>query len=140
MGPSLEPHVRKEFGLSPAQASLLFIIDGGIYAIVTPIAGKLLDKGLDCKTILFVGSVIILLGYLILAPAPPFLLPPSVLQVCVGAGVHGAGMALNFIGTLTLLGRGKPDTEQVQGMVTGFWITCESLGGFLGSVGGGASY
>ena len=118
----------------------MFIIDGGVYAIVTPLVGRLLDKGLDCKITLLIGSTIILLGYLLLAPAPPFLLSPSLLQVCLGAGVHGAGMAFNLIGTLVLLGRGHPDTEQVQGMVTGIWITCESLGGVIGSVGGGASF
>jgi len=138
--PTLEPYVREQFSLTPTQASLLFVIDGGVYAIVTPIVGRFLDKGLDCKCILLVGSAVILLGYLLLAPAPPFLLSPSLLQVCLGAGVHGAGMAFNLIGTLTLLGRGQPDTEQVQGMVTGIWITCESLGGVIGSVGGGASF
>jgi len=138
--PSLEPYVREQFSLTPSQASLLFIIDGGIYACVTPIVGRLLDKGLACKSVLLVGSIIILLGYLLLASAPPFLLPPSLLQVCLGAGVHGAGMAFNCVGTLTLLGRGHPDTEQAQGMVTGIWITCESLGGVIGSVGGGASF
>jgi len=138
--PTLEPYVREQFSLTPTQASLLFVIDGGVYAIVTPIVGRFLDKGLDCKCILLVGSAIILIGYLLLAPAPPFLLSPSLLQMCLGAGVHGAGMAFNLIGTLTLLGRGHPDTEQVQGMVTGIWITCESLGGVIGSVGGGASF
>jgi len=138
--PTLEPYVRDQFSLTPTQASLLFVIDGAVYAVLTPIVGRLLDKGLDCKCILLVGSAIILLGYLLLAPAPPFLLSPSLLQVCLGAGVHGAGMAFNLIGTLTLLGRGHPDTEQVQGMVTGIWITCESVGGVIGSVGGGASF
>jgi len=138
--PTLEPYVREQFSLTPTQASLLFVIDGGVYAIVTPIVGRYLDKGLDCKCVLLVGSAVILLGYLLLAPAPPFLLSPSLLQACLGAGVHGAGMAFNLIGTLTLLGRGQPDTEQVQGMVTGIWITCESLGGVIGSVGGGASF
>ena len=123
---------------------MLFIIDGGVYAIITPIAGKLLDKGLDCKVLLLVGSFVICLGYLLLAPAPPFLFAPSLTQIGVGAGVHGAGMAMNFIGTLTLMtqlvGKKNPDSEQIQGMVTSIWITCESFGGFIGSVGGGASY
>merc|ERR1719433_593971 len=32
------------------------------------------------------------------------------------------------------------DKEQVHGMTTSIWITCESFGGFIGSAGGGASY
>jgi len=141
--PSLEPYVRTQFGLSPFQASLLFIIDGGIYALITPIIGKLLDKGLDCRVVLVFGSGIICFGYLLLAPAPPFLFEPSLMQICVGSGVHGVGMALNFIGTLTLMtqqSEKKGNSEQIQGMVTSIWITCESLGGFIGATAGGAAF
>lgn len=142
--PSLEPYVRTQFGMSPFQASLLFIIDGGVYALITPIIGKLLDKGLDCRVVLVFGSGIICFGYLLLAPAPPFLFAPSLVQIGVGAGVHGVGMAMNFIGTLTLMtqqSRKKTsDSEQIQGMVTSIWITCESLGGFIGAAAGGAAY
>merc|ERR1712179_782306 len=46
--PTLEPYVREQFSLTPTQASLLFLIDGGVYAVVTPIVGRLLHKGLDC--------------------------------------------------------------------------------------------
>jgi len=142
--PSLEPYVRSQFGMSPFQASLLFIIDGGIYALITPIIGKLLDKGVDCKVVLVFGSGFICFGYLLLAPAPPFLFAPSLVQIGVGAGVHGVGMAMNFIGTLTLMtkqGEMKgSDSEQMQGMVTSIWITCESLGGFIGASAGGAAF
>ena len=90
------------------------------------------------------GSGIICFGYLLLAPAPPFLFAPSLVQIGVGAGVHGVGMAMNFIGTLTLMtqesGRKSADSEQIQGMVTSIWITCESLGGFIGAAAGGAAY
>ena len=66
------------------QASLLFIIDGGVYSIVAPLTGKVLDKGLDCLTVLGVGSFVICLGYLLLAPVPPFVMDPSLEQIAVG--------------------------------------------------------
>lgn len=142
--PSLEPYVRSQFGMTPFQASLLFIIDGGIYAIITPIIGKLLDRGLDCKVVLVFGSGLICFGYLLLAPAPPFLFAPSLVQIGLGAGIHGVGMAMNFIGTLTLMTQQSEkkgsNSEQIQGMVTSIWITCESLGGFIGAAAGGAAY
>jgi len=142
--PSLEPYVRDQFGMSSFQASLLFIIDGGVYAIITPIIGKLLDKGLDCKIVLVVGSGIICFGYLLLAPALPFLISPSLAQIGLGAAVHGIGMGMNFIGSLTLLTQQietkRRSSEQVQGMVTSMWITCESLGGFIGAAAGGATF
>jgi len=142
--PSLEPYVRDQFGMSSFQASLLFIIDGGVYALITPIIGRLLDKGLDCRVVLVFGSGFICFGYLLLAPAPPFIFAPSLVQIGVGAGVHGVGMALNFIGTLTLMtqqcGKKNSDSEQLQGMVTSIWITCECFGGFIGAAAGGAAY
>ena len=55
-------------------------------------------------------------------------------------------MAFNFISTISLMTqlgeRLSPHlaTEQIHGMATSIWITCESLGGFVGSAGGGAAY
>ena len=90
------------------------------------------------------GSGIICFGYLLLAPAPPFLFAPSLVQIGLGAGLHGVGMAMNFIGTLTLMTsqteKKGSNSEQIQGMVTSIWITCESLGGFIGAAAGGAAY
>merc|ERR1712227_1007058 len=144
--PSLEPYVRNQFGLTSFQASLLFIIDGGVYSLVAPLTGKILDKGTDALSVLGVGSFIICLGYLLLAPVPPFLIQPSLEQIAIGAGIHGVGMAMNFIATITLMtqlaetANHHLDTEQVHGMTTSIWITCESFGSFIGSAGGGASY
>ena len=33
-----------------------------------------------------------------------------------------------------------PDTEQTNGMVTSLWLGAESVGGYLGSAGGGLAY
>lgn len=142
--PSLEPYVRNQFGLTSFQASLLFIIDGGVYSLVAPLTGKILDKGTDALSVLGVGSFIICLGYLMLAPVP--VIEPSLEQIAIGAGIHGVGMAMNFIATITLMTQMAEkvshhlDREQVHGMTTSIWITCESFGSFIGSAGGGASY
>jgi len=142
--PSLEPYVRSQFGLTPFQASLFFMVDGGSYALATPVWGLLLDKGLDSRAALILGSGIICLSYLGLGPIPP--LTPSITQVCITTALHGVGMAANFLATLTIMlsagGKrvGGEETEQLRGMVTSLWITFESVGGFLGATGGGAAY
>ena len=142
---------------------MLFIIDGGVYSLVAPLTGKILDKGTDALSVLGVGSFIICLGYLMLAPVP--VIEPSLEQIAIGmidlflsqkrleqnydhtgAGIHGVGMAMNFIATITLMTQMAEkvshhlDREQVHGMTTSIWITCESFGSFIGSAGGGASY
>ena len=130
------------------KASLLFIIDGGGYSVVAPLTGRLLDTGTNCLPVLGVGSSVISLAFLLLAPLP-FISGPSLEQVGVGAAVHGLGMALNFIASISLMtqvaresGRGSRDqsSEQIHGLATGLWISCESLGGVMGSTVGGASY
>lgn len=144
--PSLEPYVRNTFGLSSFQASLLFIIDGAVYSVCAPLTGKLLDRGVDGMTLLGAGSFIISLAYLVLAPVPPLAMEPSLEQIAIGAGIHGLGMAINFISTLTLMTQVAESIspgmarEQVHGMATSVWITAESLGGLVGSAGGGASF
>jgi len=144
--PSLEPYVREQLGLSSFQASLLFIIDGGVYSFTAPLAGWLLDKGMDSVSMMGVGSSVICIGYLVLAPVFPFLDTPSITQIATGAGIHGLGMAINFIATLTLMTKMAERvcpylaSEQLHGMATSVWITAESFGGFVGAAGGGAAY
>ena len=126
----------------------MFIIDGGVYSLVAPLTGRLLDRGLPCLPVLGLGSLVISLGFLLLAPLP-LPLAPALEQVAVGAAVHGLGMALNFISGISLMTqlaresrRGSADqsSEQIHGLATGLWISCESLGGVIGTTGGGATY
>ena len=125
---------------------MLFIIDGGVYSLAAPLIGRLLDRGMACLPVLGLGSLVISLGFLLLAPLSPLATTgPSLEQVAAGAAVHGLGMALNFIASLSLMTqlagrRAGRDSEQLDGLATGIWISCESLGGVLGSTAGGASY
>jgi len=135
--------VRDKFNMTPYQASLLFIIDGAVYALVSPLIGFLLDRCLDPVLCVLGGTFTIGLGYLLMGPLPPFLMAACLPQVCVGVALIGLGMSACFMGTLTIMTReeekGK-STEKMAGMITSLWITCESLGSFLGALGGGASF
>lgn len=139
--PSLEPYVRKEFNMTSFQASMLFIIDGAVYAVASPLIGFLLDRVLEPSLCLLGGTATIGLGFVILA-APPIILSPSLAQICVGAGLHGLGMSACFIASLTLMTEagGKSVTVDQVAMMTSLWITAENIGSFLGAVGGGAAY
>ena len=61
------------------------MVDGASYALATPIWGLLLDKGLDSRAALILGSGIICLSYLGLGPIPP--LTPSITQVGVNSHI-----------------------------------------------------
>lgn len=142
--PTLEPYVRQQFGMKPFQASLLFIVDGAVYALASPLVGLLLDRCLSPHLCVLGGTLTIGLGYLLLAPLPPFLMSPSIAQICVGAALHGLGMSANFMGTLTMLDQEEErkggSTERMAALMTSLWITAESLGSFLGSLAGAGAY
>ena len=55
-----------------------------MYSIVAPLTGKVLDKGVDCMTLLGSGSFIISFAYLLLAPVPPLAMEPSLVQISIG--------------------------------------------------------
>ena len=62
----------------------------------------------------------------------------------MGAALHGLGLSLNFMGTITILsseeGKKGLETERMAGLMTSLWLTSESLGSFLGALAGGAAY
>ena len=84
----------------------------------------------------------------------------SLLQICVGAGLHGLGMSACFIASLTLMtetGGKSRSVDQViatfkqradllklcpiqVAVLTSLWISAENVGSFLGAIGGGAAY
>ena len=113
---------------------MLFIVDGGVYALASPLIGLILDRRVDCKLLLLFGCQTISVGFFVLGPA----LEPSVAQLSTGAAIHGLGMALNFLSSYNLLVKGKAMGEV--GLVTSLWIVSENAGGFLGALAGGAAY
>jgi len=142
--PSLEPYVREQFAMNPYQASLLFVIDGAVYALASPVVGMFLDRCLDPLMCTLGGTLTICLGYLLMGTLPPFVMETSLSQICVGVVLVGLGMAASFMGTITLMNReeekkGK-STEKMAGLMNSLWLTCFSLGGFLGAWGGGAAF
>lgn len=66
---TLEPHLR-QFMLQPVILGLMFVINGGTYAIVAPFFGWLCDKILPPKLITVVGTIFVAVGFLLIGPAP----------------------------------------------------------------------
>lgn len=66
---TLEPHLRK-FELTPVFLGLMFVINGGTYAITAPIWGWLCDRHLLPKFATIAGCVLVAVGFLLIGPAP----------------------------------------------------------------------
>lgn len=59
---TLEPHLR-QFDLSAVMIGLMFIINGGIYALIAPFVGVLVDRCANPKIASAVGSICIIIGF-----------------------------------------------------------------------------
>lgn len=59
---TLEPHLR-QFDLSAVKIGVMFIINGGVYAIVAPFVGMLVDRCKTPKIASIIGSFCIIIGF-----------------------------------------------------------------------------
>jgi predicted MFS family arabinose efflux permease len=68
---SLEPHIR-QFKLTPLTTGLVFVINGGVYALTAPAWGWLCDRIKQTKYITLIGSICLTVGFALIGPAPFF--------------------------------------------------------------------
>ncbi|XP_029342889.1 MFS-type transporter SLC18B1 isoform X1 [Acyrthosiphon pisum] len=66
---TLEPHIRG-FGLSSVEVGFVFIITGGTYALIAPVIGYVCDTGLNPKKIMIIGTILTVISYSLVGPAP----------------------------------------------------------------------
>ncbi|KAF4531128.1 hypothetical protein B566_EDAN019101 [Ephemera danica] len=66
---TLEPHLR-QFNLTPVLVGLVFIVSGGMYAVMAPLSGYLCDHGVRPKVISALGNLLIASSYILMGPAP----------------------------------------------------------------------
>lgn len=71
---TLEPHLR-QFMLQPVILGLMFVINGGTYAMVAPICGWLCDRLIPPKVVTLVGTIFVAAAFLLIGPAPFFPIP-----------------------------------------------------------------
>ncbi|KOB76272.1 putative MFS-type transporter [Operophtera brumata] len=89
---TLEPHLR-QFNLSPMVLGLMFVINGGVYAISAPFWGWMCDQPyIKPKYVTVIGCFFVAGAFLLIGPAHFFDMP-TILWVCVsGLVLHGLGI------------------------------------------------
>ena len=131
---SLESHLSVTLELSPTQISLVYMCPGFVYALLTPLTGFLLDRGLPHLLLLIPATSANLLGYLLLGPSPlliPWTASPQS-TVC-GLLLHGLGLSTTLITCLSLMTEeSKVSNEADAFIVTSLWECSEQVGGYLG--------
>ena len=86
----LQPYAENEFQLNSIGVGTLFLIDGFVYAVGTPLWGWLLDKNFKPIYALMIGNACCLLGYILLGPAPflPFI-PTNLYIMALALALQG---------------------------------------------------
>lgn len=59
-----------QFKLSPMVLGLMFVINGGTYALTAPWWGWLCDKVLPAKVVTLLGCIILMIGFSLIGPVP----------------------------------------------------------------------
>ncbi|XP_396217.2 MFS-type transporter SLC18B1 [Apis mellifera] len=133
---TLEPHLR-QFDLSPIVLGLMFVINGGTYAITAPAWGWLCDKHSHPKVATVAGCILVVIGFMLVGPAPFIPCPTLLWMTICGLVVHGLGMAAQLVASFTDALRtsiqyGFPNNLETYGLISGLWTSTFALGAFIG--------
>ncbi|KAI5694134.1 hypothetical protein M8J76_008237 [Diaphorina citri] len=141
---TLEPHLR-QFHLSPMVLGLMFVINGGTYALMAPCWGWLCDRYLYPKVVTVIGCVLLAVGFSLIGPAP-FIPGETVLWVTiVGLVIHGLGIAAQLVASFTdalrtAIQYGFPNNLETYGLISGLWTSTFAFGAFIGPSVAGVLY
>ncbi|XP_018321057.1 MFS-type transporter SLC18B1-like isoform X2 [Agrilus planipennis] len=133
---TLEPHLR-QFNLSPVVLGLMFIINGGTYAITAPGFGWFCDKVCAPKVITVIGACFVCAGFSLVGPAP-FIPCETMLWVTIlGLILHGLGMAAQLVASFTdalrtSVAYGFHNNLETFALISALWTSSFALGAFIG--------
>ncbi|KAK0084730.1 hypothetical protein PV326_006183 [Microctonus aethiopoides] len=133
---TMEPHLR-QFNFSPVVLGLMFVINGGIYALSAPAWGWLCDRRLRPKVVTFAGCILVMIGFSLIGPAP--FIPSKTLiwlTIC-GLVIHGLGVSAQLVASFsdalaTATSHGFLNNFETYGLISGLWTSAFALGAFIG--------
>ncbi|CAH1399278.1 unnamed protein product [Nezara viridula] len=141
---TLEPHLR-QFNLSPMVLGVMFVINGGTYALTAPCWGWLCDKRMLPKVATFIGCMLLIVGFSLIGPAPYIPLDTVLWVTVLGLMTHGLGIAACLVASFTdalrtAIAHGFPNNLETYGLISGLWTSTFALGAFIGPSASGILY
>ncbi|XP_060518958.1 MFS-type transporter SLC18B1-like [Cylas formicarius] len=133
---TLEPHLRV-FHLAPIVLGLMFVINGGVYAVTAPGYGWICDHLCSPKPVIAFGTVLVAIGFCLIGPAPFIPVQTTLWLSIAGLVLHGLGMAAQLVASFsdaltTSIAHGFPNNLETYGLVSGLWTSSFALGAFIG--------
>lgn len=133
---TMEPHLR-QFNLSPVVLGLMFVINGGTYALTAPAWGWLCDKRLQPKVATLIGCLLVAVGFSLIGPAPFVPSKTTISLTVCGLVLHGLGMSAQLVASFsdalaTSILHGFSNNLETYGLISGLWTSAFALGAFIG--------
>ncbi|XP_046424027.1 MFS-type transporter SLC18B1-like isoform X1 [Neodiprion virginianus] len=133
---TLEPHLR-QFNLSPVVLGLMFVINGGFYAMTAPAWGWICDKYSKPQIPTIAGCVLVMVGFGLVGPAPFIPCETLIWLTVLGLVIHGFGMAAQLVASFThalteAIAHGFSNNLETYGLISGLWTSTFALGAFIG--------
>ncbi|KAK9888503.1 hypothetical protein WA026_000753 [Henosepilachna vigintioctopunctata] len=133
---TLEPHLRP-FYLSPVILGIMFVINGGTYALTSTVFGWLCDSCMHPKYVTILGCIFVAAGFSLIGPAPFLPYETTLWVTIIGLVLHGLGMGSQLVASFsdalrTSIQHGLPNNLETYGLVSGLWTSTFALGAFIG--------
>ncbi|KAL3282205.1 hypothetical protein HHI36_005399 [Cryptolaemus montrouzieri] len=133
---TLEPHLR-QFYLSPMILGVMFVINGGTYALTSTVFGWLCDSYIHPKFVTVLGCIFVAAGFCLVGPAPFLPYETTLWLTITGLVLHGLGMGSQLVASFsdalrTSIAHGLPNNLETYGLVSGLWTSTFALGAFIG--------
>ncbi|KXJ18877.1 MFS-type transporter SLC18B1 [Exaiptasia diaphana] len=136
LDPTLSPHI-STFGLNPSQIGLMFLLIGAVYAFTAPLVGWVGDKTGRTRTLITLGIVFSVFGYLLLGPSPLLTFLPKRQVWLAAVSLIMLGLAISFYLVpvmpdmmITARRNGLPDDIRTHGILSGIFGALISVGMF----------
>lgn len=140
--PTLEPHMRQEFGADTTIVGTFFLVASATFALCSPVVGYICMKTEQRIPIMIVGLVLMSAGQLFMGPAPFLHIPSNLWITLATMAVVGVSFAISYVPTMESIIRaatdsGMPGDVGTYALVSGLWNSMYSLGEVIGPSFGG---
>ncbi|CAN7998282.1 unnamed protein product [Ixodes hexagonus] len=140
--PTLEPHMRQEFGADTSIVGTFFLVMSAAFSICSPLVGYICMKTEQRIPIMIIGLILMSAAQLFMGPAPFLGIPSNLWMTLATVTVLGTSFAIAYVPTMESIIHAATDGGMegdigTYALVSGLWNSMYSLGEVIGPSFGG---